>query len=290
MGAPNMTGAQKDSPLPGIYNPDGNWEAALTDWLADQDEYTKTNAAKYRQILSDPAAGPHVVVNMGAWAFLEFLKNRAHWNTYQLKRLGHASAGLDQLRRDVDRLISSKLKDVKGEDLHFGAVALESAGIRFYGEYCLVLSEIEGTTQILERDSYELEFPPLGPIAGAAPSFQVLRGTWEVDLSAMAVLKAREVLIGAGRLVTEGRLRDTLLRGEEFIEVHQNGGFGPGDLDEIRQADVDVAAARRIMDATSAGVIPSAEELVWLARRRRVERELARAGIRTRVVDAHNVR
>jgi hypothetical protein len=290
MTAPDPAATTALAPLPSVYNVDGKWELGLQSWTAGKSAYANVNAQKYREILTQPEAGPRVVVNMASWTLLQFLITGTHLNSYQLPRIGGAPAPGPGLREDVDALITSTLKGVSGKDIHFGAAALESVGIRFYGEYCLVLAEIDPSTQILDRDSYELHFPPLGPVTSSAPYFQMLRGTWQADLVAMAILKARAILVDADRLVTEGRLRDTLLRGEEFIEVHKVGGFAPTDLEEVRQADVDVASQRRILDAATDGVLPSAEELVWLARRSRIERELDRSDIPTRVVDAQAVR
>jgi hypothetical protein len=276
-------------PLPDVYDANGNWEVALTAWDTNQHAYARTNAQKYRQILQQGDSGPRMVVNMGSWSLLKFLLSKAHLNSYQLVPLGNTPPPSARRQR-VDGWIVSALNGIKPDQIHFGAVALESTGVRFYGEYCLVLEKVDDKTQILDRDSYELDFPPLADKGTPQAFFRALRGSWKADLTAMAILKARDLLAGTDRLVTEGRMRDNLLRGEEFIEVHQVGGFRPTDLLEIRQADVDVATHHRIIESIGHGVAPSAEELVWLARRRRIDRELDSQSVSTRVVDAQAVR
>lgn len=275
------------SSLPAIYHATTTWEVRLSTWHVSQEPFAQANATAYSDLLSDRQAGPRMVVNVGGFSLEKLLSSGTHLNCYQLARIGGGTNGPSARRVKVDGWISST--GLQPNNIHFGAVALESSGVRFYGEYCLVLKTVPDNTQILDRDSYELDCEPLSahPVLSV---FNILRGTWGRDLKAMAIFRARDVLRDSDRAVTEGRLADSLLRGQEFIEVHQSGGFGPSDLAEVRIPASDIACQRRILDAVANGVAPSPQELVWLARRARLDRALALARIRVRVVDAPIVR
>jgi hypothetical protein len=263
------------------------WDANLKSWRGKQDPFVEANVVKYMQILTRKESGPRMVVNIGGWSLEKFLLSGRHLNRYELHRMGAAREPA-QKRLRVDGWISSP--SLRPEVIHFGAVALESSGVRFYGEYCLVLKTVDEGTQIMDRDSYELDEAPLVSSMRPASAFSSLRGTWGRDLVAMAVLRARDVLLASDRAVTEGRLRESLLRGEEFIEVHKADGFGPSDLEEVRIPPCDVAAQTEIVSSTAHGSMPSIAEIVWFARRARLNRALAQAGLEIRVVDAPVVR
>jgi hypothetical protein len=191
-----------------------------------------------------------------------------------------------KLRVEVDKLMGF----ADPSRIYFGAAALESAGVRFYGEYCMVLKFVDPKTQIIDRDSFELVLPPLASSPNRRALARALKGSWSSDLFPMAAFKVREVLDDPDRLTTEGRMRDALLRGEEYIEVHREGTFSTSDLVEVRQAATDIAADERIASAFDRGVVPSIEEIIWRCQRAEVERKLAMKGIETRVTDAAFVR
>jgi hypothetical protein len=287
--------------LPPYRDEDGDWEGAAAVWLSAQNQFTRQNVKRFRAFLERAECGARMVVNIDAYALLCFLRDLTYRNHYDRKvrgvsfaRAGGVRADSDEQRQRVDALIAPA--GTSGADIYFGAVALESAGVRFYGEYCLVLKaqELDPATQILDRDSYELDFAPLGPVgedeAASHALLNALKGTWARDLVAMAILKARRVLEDADRCTSEGRLTDELLFGEEFIEVHRVGAFGPNELEEVRQSDVEIATSERILTAFEHGVVPSLEELVWLVRRAEVDRSLKQARLPTRVVSAVRVR
>jgi hypothetical protein len=275
--------------LPAYVPLEGDWSRACDNWLSQQeDPFAHDNANKLRAVLSDRETGARMVVNIGSYALLRLLQPGGEYrNAYDLVAVGARRAVPDE-RALVDDLIAPR--GVKGSDLYFGAVGLETAGVRFYGEYCLVLKPTANDMQIFERDSYELVFPPLNASKQPSELAKALRGRWQKDLVPMAVLKTRELIEPAGRLVTEGRFRETLLRGEEFIEAHREGPFGIGDLEKVHQSPSDIALESRIERAYTSGVLPSLEELVWQSRRARIDVKLCRQGVPTRVVGQEGVR
>jgi hypothetical protein len=275
--------------LPAYVPLDGDWGRACDTWLAQQEDlFARDNSNKLRSVMGDLETGARMVVNIGSYAMLRLLQPGGEYrNVYDLVRVG-ARGEVPGERARVDALIAPA--GVEGSDLYFGAVGLETAGVRFYGEYCLVLAPVPDDMQIFERDSYELVFPPLKSSAQPEELARALRGRWQKDLVPMAVLKTRELIEPAGRLVTEGRFREALLRGEEFIEVHREGPFRIGDVEKVYQSPSDIATESRIERAYSSGVLPHLEELVWQSRRARIEVKLSRLGVPTRVVGQEGVR
>jgi hypothetical protein len=275
--------------LPAYIRLDGDWTQACDTWLAQQEDlFAQDNANKLRSVMGDRETGARMVVNIGAYALLRFLQRDARYkNIYDLVEVG-AKQAVPPERQLVDDLIAPP--GVNGSELYFGAVALETAGVRYYGEYCLVLAPVADDLQIFERDSYELVFPPLGSLGNAAQLAAALRGRWQKDLLPMAVLKTRELVVSAGRLVTEGRFREALLRGEEFLEVHRQRPFGSADIEQVYQAASDVARESRTERAYRSGVLPRLEELVWQSRRALIEVKLSRLQIPARVVGQEGTR
>jgi hypothetical protein len=170
----------------------------------------------------------------------------------------------------------------------YGAAAMGGTGIRFYGEYCMVLrpEQVHPKTQIFDRNSYDLLFPPLDTAPDPVPIVDTLRGVWDEDAVEMLVLKVLPTLEQSERLITLGTVSDAILHDEDFLELHKQGSFGPLDLEEIRETPEDQAIDSHIADYLEQGGLPTLEEFVWVARRRRVAEELRRRNIRTRVVSS----
>ena len=109
---------------------------------------------------------------------------------------------------------------------------LGGTGVRYYGEYCVVLKEdphvVPDDTLVLDRNSYDVMFEPLkgcGPVDGIVKR---LRGQWDDGLVAMVKMRILPALGAAPRLATSGTASDVLLHDENFVEVHKQGTFGPG--------------------------------------------------------------
>jgi len=251
-----------------------------------QNRFASANIAKLAEIIANPQAGARMVVNIGAWSLRSFLRSGKYLNMYELAVIG--GNGVDTTRGKVDQLLGF---GHNANEFYFGAVALETAGVRFYGEYCMVLKGAPNS-RIFDRDSYELVFSPLDECSDEdrAELSRALRGKWDTDLAAIAALKCRDLFDDPGRLVTEGRLRDALLCGEEFIEVHRHGTFTPSDLDEVCVADVDMAMEGQIASSYERGILPRPEDIAWIHRRVLADEALAEKNLRCRVADADATR
>lgn len=255
------------------------WPQRLNAYLQNAtNPFVDANVEAIRRCLSDADTGLRMVVNIGAASLLSFLETKRYLNAYDAPIVGHdrRPAIVSDTRREVDALLD--LNPPYG--YYFGAIAAGGTGVRFYGEYCMVLREVPERTQIFDRNSYDLVRSPLRGVTNAP---RQLRGTWEQRV-AMLTLKILPELEHARTVVTLGTISDAILHDEEFAEVHRGSTFHPTDLEEVREPPEDETVALRIAQLYEEGVPPTAEELLWFARRRAVTQTLRANHIRSRVV------
>lgn len=261
---------------PDYFN-DSEWQARLEHYLLKAtNPFVGANVEAIQRCLSDEATGLRMVVNIGAASLLSFLRSKKYLNAYQAPLVGTPQAAVSDTRLEVDELLG--LDPPSG--YYFGAIAAGGTGVRFYGEYCMVLRDVPAQTQILDRNSYDLVRSPLNTLQNAVGQ---LRGTWEQRV-AMLTLKILPELAGARTVITLGTISDAILHDEEFAEVHRAASFAPADLEEVREPPEDETVATRIAQMYAEGVAPTVEEMLWYARRRAVTATLRREGIRSRVV------
>jgi hypothetical protein len=118
----------------------------------------------------DPDFGARMVCNISsvhipAFVTASLAGEKAYKNGYDLAKYrigGSASDGSLKTRDIVDQALTH-LVGVSGDKIYFGAVELNGAGVRFYGDICLVLKRdaVLSTTTILDRNSYDLVRSPL---------------------------------------------------------------------------------------------------------------------------------
>src|SRR5215831_11065235 len=143
-----------------------NWKARVDAWLADPthtDAFLDGNVQLVRQIMTHPESGLRMVINISAYALLRFLADGAYKNLYERPIIGGERKGPSPERVQVDQLLGF---GSNAQNYYFGAVALGGTGVRFYGEYCLVIKagEVAADTQVIDRDSYDLLLPPLSTL------------------------------------------------------------------------------------------------------------------------------
>ena len=267
-----------------------SWSDRLASVLATAPPFVKANAAMVDRWLVEH--GARVVINIGADGLLAVLGGERYKNKYELKTLGGPERKPSPRRVSVDKMLGF-MPD--GRDWYFGAVALGGAGVRFYGEYCLVLRDSVRGTTLLDRNSYDLTDPPLDQISDVVTA---LRGTWN-DLPSIFKLKILPHLQDIERLVTVGVLSELVLHDEDFIEVHMQrlktaegtgaqtpveGGFDRTAIEEIRQAPEEVAQEEHLIRQFDRTRLPTSSELLWAARRSSVDRQLDTLRIPNRVV------
>jgi hypothetical protein len=286
----------------------------------DIQQYLQANCESVEQVIrglgpddSDPkaGAGARIVFNISCTHLPAFCdasqandpkpyKNAYDLNTQSTNRLA------------VDRAIERATKPaVRAKDIYFAAVETSGAGIRFYGDLCLVLEHqpsMESSRDakrsgiavsyrdvlILNKNSYDLiREPVITRIAGkkrtsfevgAANELRSWLGSWSRDLREMATLKVLDYLPAAARRWTTGQVAESLLDDEDYIEVLYPKSFAMTDLLEVRGTAADAAAEADIANREWTGECPLWQELEWRQQRREARRALARHGIRYRVV------
>jgi len=269
---------------PLYFSTDG-WHERVENWLRDgRDPFVDGNLHLVRQIMEHAESGLRVVINISAHALLSFLAERRYRNLYESPVIGGVRRQVSPERQRVDTLLDLAPPD----QFYFGAVALGGTGVRFYGEYCMVLhsSEIDAQTQVFDRDSYDLLLPPLSDQPSDASIVTMLRGVWG-DVVDMLTLKLLPDLRGSTRLLTTGTVSEMILRDQEFVEVHKKGAITPDSIEELRQSPDEVAIEARIAARSAAGFPPTAMELRWLHRREEVVRALERSRLPYRIVTLH---
>lgn len=182
------------------------------------------------------------------------------------------------------------------KNTYFGAAELNGTGVRFYGDYCLVLrpGAPQREFQILDRNSYDVIREPLSTIIGNEVTqggqlekrkelLQDMAGRWGSDLCDMVSLRMLGALNSSWRRITTGQVSQGILLDEDYIEVLRQGSFGPQDLEEARTSGADVALEAQIIENARDGSAPPLAEQLWCRQRRRAAMSLRKAGIRVRV-------
>lgn len=269
----------------------GSWRQRLAAWLSEHEHQRESesafmyaNAEVVARTAENPDTGFRAIVNIPADALLSFLKEGRYKNAYDRPVVMGAERGPSTSRLQVDQLLFG----TEGRQYYFAAAAIGGCGIRFYGEYCLVLrtNSLGRGLRIFNRNSYDLLQPPLSEVTDREAIVRCLRGQWR-DLVEMISMKVLPAIAGTQRLLTAGRVSEEVLRDEDFIEVHKRGAFGPKDVEEVRESPDDVLLDERINSGIGRGRVPTLTEILWSSRRRVVEGELLQAGVSARLVGSH---
>jgi len=270
-----------------LYFSDKPWADRLKDWLAQRassQTFISADAHAVEAISQRPDIGLRMAVNMPPHALLRFLHEGRYKNGYELPaRAGSGKGSTSDTRREVDAALFPSSSPPPAEH-YFGAAVLGGSGVRYYGEYCVVLKVVADDTQVLDRNSYDAKFPPLVGLESIGNIMDRLRGRWRRDVVPMVKLKILPELGVAPRLTTAGTASEALLHDESFVEVHKHGTFGPGDVHEVRESAADASVETDLAGRRQRGRLRTVEESIWLARRHLVDRALAAHDIRTRII------
>lgn len=253
------------------------WRVRLDNWLGvTGGAFLPANAESMERMLADPKTAARVVINMRPDALTTFLNEGRYRNIYQLPEIG--GKGLDQDRLDADAKVGT------GPASYFGAAAMGGVGIRYYGEYCIVLKAdcVDGATPVFDRDSYDVLFAPLDQLSNA--HIDCLKGRWDADISAMIMRRVLPELDHQRQIVSSGTVIDLALKDQEFIEVHLDQEIRPEDIDQVVESPETAAIEARILERQRSALPNRVHELEWVRRRTEVADSLAQHGIRQRVV------
>jgi hypothetical protein len=273
------------------YFSDDEWKTRIANWLKAEEQagnanpFLDGNVHIIRQIMEHPETGLRMVINISADSLLSFLAFGRYMNLYEQPVIGGKRRTPSPERIKVDALLGL---GPQARSTYFGAVALGGTGVRFYGEYCMVLrpEAVAPNTPLFDRDSYDLLMAPLSDLK-AEDTVRRLRGTWTKDVIDMLTLKLLPELRHANQLITTGTVSELALHDQEFVEVHRQGSITPDLLEEVRQSPDEVALDSRILARMLAGFPLTGVELRWRQQRERVIQALGDWGIRYRIVTLH---
>lgn len=104
------------------------------------------------------------------------------------------------------------------------------------------------------------------------------------DVASMLVCKVIRDPSFDERLLTVGRIAQSLLHDEDYFEVARIGSFDASQIEEVRVSSADAALEMYIGESQRQGVTPTLAELIWRFRRQQAARAAAALNIPYRVV------
>jgi hypothetical protein len=255
----------------------------------------------------DPRAGVRAVVNIASVHVPNFCERSrrkqqpAYLNSYDLKkasiRVGRAPPGGHWSNREIVDHALASLHGRAMNEVYFAAAELNGAGIRFYGDICLVLKpkEIESTTIVLDRNSYDVLRAPFrtavdGIVGDAAKQaarryiLEALSGSFAPDLKTIGAVK---VLVTTGerdRRFSTGQISTGVLDDEDYIEILKIGSFDAGDVEAVRLSAAEAALEAHVGQRVSGSPAAPHSVKLWLMDRRAATRALADAGLDITVI------
>lgn len=256
---------------------------------------------------ADPRAGVRAVVNLASVHVPKFCQRSrngqypAYQNSYDLKkssvRAGKDPPGDHWANREIVDHALASLHGHAMNEVYYAAAELNGAGIRFYGDICLVLkpSQVPPDTLVLDRNSYDVLRAPfvaaVDRLLGQncrqrARGFilKALSGSYETDMKTMGAVK---VLITTGerdRRFSTGQISGGVLDDEDYIEILKVGSFDVAGVEEVRLSAAEAALESHVEQRLqiAPGALHSAR--LWLMERRAASRTLADAGLEIKVV------
>jgi hypothetical protein len=296
LGGSLATSKPAGSSIP-VYFSQWDWTRRIADIVAAPpashgNDFVQANARLIRQYaaLQGADAKVHVVFNLGAIALLDFLQHGDYKNVYERPVVNGRVRIPSNTRIKVDQMLGLD----PPEAFYFCALAAGGTGIRFYGEYCVVLKspeDSEAVARVLDRNSYELIQAPLSQFLTG------LRATKRADLirrlgaafrhdecGELLAVKVLQATNGRTRLLTAGTVGEAILDGEDYVEAYHRGKIEHGAVLEIRESPFDQQNEASISARFGAGDGVGAEEILWVARRQQVRNEIEKCGLERRVV------
>jgi hypothetical protein len=255
----------------------------------------------------DPRAGARAVVNLASVHVPNFCERSrtgmapAYLNSYDLKkaqvRVGNDPPDDHWKNREIVDHALAPLHGHPMNEVYYSAAELNGAGIRFYGDICLVLmpSEIAPDTAVLDRNSYDVLRAPFRDSVErysdqrrrqAARSFilTALSGSFAGDLKTMGAVK---VLVATGerdRRFSTGQISGGLLDDEDYIEILKIGSFDTRGVETARISAGEAALESHVEQRLQGNPPAPHWARLWLTERRAAMRALADAGVDVTVI------
>jgi hypothetical protein len=254
----------------------------------------------------DPHSGVRAVVNIASVHVPTFCQRSkqgtypAYLNSYDLQktrvRVGSEPPDDHWKKREIVDHALAPLHGQAMNEVYYAAAELNGAGIRFYGDICLVLKpeQVPADTIVLDRNSYDVLRAPFdaavkpfgSPDRKQAARQHILRalsGMFRPDLKTMGALKVLTVTGERDRRFSTGQVSSGVLDDEDYIEILKIGSFDASEVEAARLSAAEVAleshVERRLQDDPW-----THEARTWLTERRNATRALAEAGIAVAVI------
>lgn len=281
--------SRKPDPVPRYFLA-GDWAQRLDRVVAsgassEGRDFANANASRVKQHLSLEKS-LRVVFNLGGYALLNYLRSGDYQNIYEEPVIGGLRRTPSQTRIDADALVDLQ----PARNYYFCALASGGSGIRFYGEYCVVIrpdAAKEAVEKILDRNSYDLLVEPLkgylATLRARRRSPNLVDGLMSrlVDGTAQDMLttKVLQYTPNQPRLLTAGTVANAVLSDEDYCEAYYRGKIGLDVVEEVREHPADVSKESEILQRLQGGESVRCDELVWATRRRLIRRKLALRGV-----------
>lgn len=287
------------------------WQKHLADFRLDiapdpttQSQFRNANCDMVRDAMvgygpdasrPNPEAGQRLVYNLSS-AHVGSTISGNYLNGYDLETV-LGTRRTSRLRRQIDEIVAELAGTGQTpETIYYGAVELNGSGVRYFGDFCLVLKpDPERDDLLLLTNSYDVHRQPVRHqvfFCGDADLTKQRRqdvlkswsGRWPADAPDMAVLKLAGTIAVTRRRLSIGMVAVNVLVDEDYLEVLRKGTFRAENIEEIRISAADAATEARIADRLRTGPAPSLSELQWRHRRRAAEAAAVAAGLKVRVV------
>lgn len=261
-----------------------------SDWLSG--DFAEANAAYVHEIVLATAnnARLHVVFNIGADALRGFVLTDDYKNVYEHPVIEGKELQPSERRKRVDNIIG--LDDPK--KYYFCALSVGGTGMRFYGEYCVVLKspdDAASVKRVLDRNSYDFTSPPLARVLDGRPlseqqqlASKLMCSFRTAELGDLLSIKVLQHHGARPRLFTIGTVGEAILSDEDYVEAYHEGKIRLATVLEIRSHPEDEMTESSIEDRFLRDEAVTSEELQWAARRQQVREAMDVKGIRHRVV------
>lgn len=281
-------------PLP-AYIDSWTWErreedalSKTSDWLGGL--FAEANAAYVHQLAIDTGASArvHAIFNIGADALQDFVLTDDYKNVYERPVVAGKALTPSATRERVDKICLDQ-----PANHYFCALAIGGTGMRFYGEYCVVLgSPLDKAVElVLDRNSFDFEKEPLGTLLRSLPLAEQQRLARNLmckfrskEMGCMLSIKVLQHHSVRPRLFTMGSVGDALLADEDYLEAFHCGKIRLRAVLEVRSHPDDEVTESSIEKRHSQGELLPPEETQWVGRRQQARRVMTGAGLRHRVV------
>ena len=267
--------------------------AQASDWLGGG--FAQANAAYVHEtvLATGEHARLHVAFNIGADALREFVQSDDYRNVYEHPVVEGKELRPSEKRKRVDNIV------LRGDpsSCYFCALTLGGTGMRFYGEYCVVLRSPDDAAcvkHVLDRNSYDLAIPPLAQMLEGRSLAQqqdvagkLMCSFRTPELGDMLAIKVLQHHGARPRLFTIGVVGEAILSDEDYVEAFHEGKIRLATVLEVRSHPEDEMTESSIEDRFARGETVTAEELQWAARRQQAREAMDGKDIRHRVVSGN---